>query len=943
MIKYVKVLMLTIAVPGILLLVSGCSVKHVNQAGDGRNIVEQIQMEEIEEKTEIRIVAKQPVVYTAFKLTDPLRIVVDINQADVSGITSPVTVANGTVHEIVTTQFGEEESYIGRIELVLDGMADYDIKKDGVILTVSISSISTGESAEDKQMVEAGLEVVGAEGGGLVATSATDKQSPPGGKKKGAVGPVAVRRPSEKLPKNKAKTIRSITVEKGVDFVDVVISGEGYIGDYNAFRLGRPYRVVVDVTNVKNLSKKSKVNVNSPILKRIRIGKHKNKIRFVLDANGKTPPQYSIRRSGKSLIVSLGKGASERRSDGMPVSSAVSPVDISPVIASKSMPGGIVKLSGINFTQMPGLSRVAITGSEGMKFDVKELSPGKTAIDVRGARIPKNLQRSLDTREFDSPVQMISSYQFKGAPDNIVRIVVATKGAAKYHAAQEGNAIFFDVEREMKSTEEEPLAVAVVVGVKSEVSGAKAPAGKDDGTDGKKYASPVLDKIEMKQEDGLSIDSDLLMAKDAPIEEQDESSGYKGQRVSLDYKDADIGNVLRLFAEVSGLNIIAADDVRGTVTVKLNDVPWDQAFDIILASKGLGMSKRGNVVRIAPMDKLLKEEEAQLTAAKGKEKLEPLVSAIIPVSHAPVAEIGSKIKSLLTERGTVTTDERSSLLIVNDIERTINESKKLVEVLDKPTPQVLIEARIVEVDTNYTKDLGVQWGSRYTADAAHGNALGYRFPNSMDVGIAGGGGFALNAPSAGFAGTGGAGGQAGGAIGISFGSIDNTVSLDLKLSALESRGVSKIVSRPRIVVINKKEAEITQGLSIPFETTSAEGTQTTFIDATLSLKVTPEVKPDGSIILTIEAKKNEPDFARSGARGQPSIAKKEAKTQVLIKDGDTTVIGGIFTQKKGKNVAGIPFLSKLPFIGWLFRSTSTTDDKAELLIFVTPRILKSAI
>jgi len=257
-------------------------------------------------------------------------------------------------------------------------------------------------------------------------------------------------------------------------------------------------------------------------------------------------------------------------------------------------------------------------------------------------------------------------------------------------------------------------------------------------------------------------------------------------------------------------------------------------------------------------------------------------------------------------------------------------------------PQVLIEARIVEVDTNHQKDLGVQWGSRYSADAAHGNALNYGFPNSMQTGIGAGGGWALNAPTAGRTGTGSGGGEAGGTIGLSFGAIDNTISLDLKLSALESKGVSKIISRPRIVTINKQEAKINQGLSIPFVTTSAEGTKTEFIDASLELTVTPEVKQDKSIILSIKVSKNEPDFARAAA-GSPSIAKKEAKTMVLIKNGDTTVIGGIFTQKEGESVAGVPILSKIPLIGWLFRSTNKTSDKAELLIFITARIVDDVI
>ena len=458
-------------------------------------------------------------------------------------------------------------------------------------------------------------------------------------------------------------------------------------------------------------------------------------------------------------------------------------------------------------------------------------------------------------------------------------------------------------------------------------------------------SSPVDTSDKVKEARSVEVPESSPLPESIHKQQADldaDEKAYVGQRISLDYKDADIGNVLRLFAEVSGFNVIAADDVKGSVTVKLHDVPWDQAFDIVLDAKGLGMVKKGNVIRIAPTAKLKKEEEEALAANAVKEKLVDLTSEIIPVSHAPVSEMAKKIDKIKTTRGSITVDERSSLLIIRDVPRVIAEARLLIDKLDKPTPQVLIEARIVEVDTNHQKDLGVQWGSGYTADAAHGNALNYGFPNSMQTGIGFGGGWALNAPTAGATGTGAAGGGAGGAIGLSFGSIDNTISLDLKLSALESRGVSRIISRPRVVTINKQQAKIQQGLSIPFVTTSADGTKTEFVDASLQLTVTPEVKQDRSIILDIAVSKNEPDFARASG-GSPSIAKKEATTTVLIKDGDTTVIGGIFTQKEGQSEAGVPILSSLPLIGWLFKSTNKTEDQAELLIFITARIVNDVI
>ena len=934
----------------------GCSVKRVGQLppGGGLNVIEDVRVEEVENKTKITIVGQLPANYTAFKLANPLRIVVDIADANVSALKSPIHVSNETVDSISVTQFDETGSNMGRFEIALDKMADYRVSKEGNNIAVVVDRVPgpvvSWENMSDAASLEPvdTLDVKAGEPDRQMMTAkneASDNQAALEKDKSLKVEELDV----SKTDFPKAKAITNFIVDKKAGFLQVVAVGDGSIGNYNAFRLGKPERLVVDVFNVKSKDKRKKIVVKDTFLKTVRIGQHENKVRMVLDIPSGSSTDFYVQKDGKSLAVYLGekdKFPKQSFSEGSTQSTAA----VSEAAEDVSGTTEDVVINAIKFTQMPESSRIIISAGGKLDYKVKVLSPDKIAMDIMKATIPKNLQRSLDTSEFNSPVSLISSYQFKkgSGVDRVARVIVSLNKEMPYKTFYENGSLFFDIERDAdvkKPDEEEVVEIESVKDV-GEIKKDKAQQSPEStAIEVQDESLPESESTEIKVEQ-YEGESRVLVSSGpdhkAVAEVDINKNVYTGQRISLDYKDADISNVLRLFAEVSGFNVISADDVKGTVTVKLHDVPWDQAFDIVLDAKGLGMVRKGNVMRVAPADKLKKEEEDALAASAVKEKLENLESEILPVSHAPVKEMADKINKIRTDRGSITVDERSSLLIIRDVPRVIEEARSLIAELDKPTPQVVIEARIVEVDINHQKDLGVQWGSGYTADAAHGNALNYGFPNSMQAGIGAGGGWALNPPNTGATGTGFGGGEAGGTVGISFGSIDNTLSLDLKLSALESKGVSKIISKPRIVTINKKEAKIQQGLSIPFVTTSAEGTKTEFIDASLELTVTPEVKQDKSVILTIKVSKNEPDFARAAA-GQPSISKKEARTMVLIKDGDTTVIGGIFTQKEGESEAGVPILSKIPLIGWLFRSTNTTKDKAELLIFITARIVDEVI
>jgi len=300
-----------------------------------------------------------------------------------------------------------------------------------------------------------------------------------------------------------------------------------------------------------------------------------------------------------------------------------------------------------------------------------------------------------------------------------------------------------------------------------------------------------------------------------------------------------------------------------------------------------------------------------------------------------------RVKDVLSERGNVAVDVRTNVLIVRDIVSNIGRARALVQNLDTQTPQVLIESRIVEANTTFSKQLGVQWGGAAQAAPGTGNPTGLIFPYS----VAGRGGiagtapglpdapnFAVNLPAA-------VGQGSGGALGFVFGSAGGALNLNLRLSALENQGSVKTISAPKVTTLDHNTAKISQGVSIPFSQTSAGGVNTTFVEARLSLEVTPHVTQNGSVLMQIRAENNQPDPANTGANGQPAIQRKEANTQVLVKDGDTTVIGGIYVRRGSSSTALVPFFGKLPLIGFFFRSTTEGDNRQELLIFITPRIV----
>jgi len=412
---------------------------------------------------------------------------------------------------------------------------------------------------------------------------------------------------------------------------------------------------------------------------------------------------------------------------------------------------------------------------------------------------------------------------------------------------------------------------------------------------------------------------------------------YIGRRISLDFQQADISNVLRLIAEVSGFNMVVGEGVKSKVTMKLVSVPWDQALDMILKMNGLGKIRQGNILWIDSLANIAKQETEAAQAIDAKVRAETLVERVFYIRNLQATELMTSLRQYLSPRGLMQMSQGSNALIVRDTETQMGVIKQLIDGLDLEVPQVQIEARIVQADTTYSRSLGVQWGIQNLNDFAGGGVANFK---SGVTGPFGGqtSNFLVNLPAT----VGGLVSTPG--VGFTIGKTDGAL-LDVRLSAGELLGLSKVIASPKITTLDKREAKISQGESIPFQTTSLQGTQTTFVDANLELNVTPQItsrdpKEVGKLIMMkVRATRNAVG-ARSNPAG-PSIDRREANTQVNIRDGETMVIGGVFIDTQNNNVLGIPYLSRIPVLGWLFKSKTESVAKQELLIFLTPSIVKS--
>ena len=434
---------------------------------------------------------------------------------------------------------------------------------------------------------------------------------------------------------------------------------------------------------------------------------------------------------------------------------------------------------------------------------------------------------------------------------------------------------------------------------------------------------------------------------------------YRGERLTLNFQDIETRAVLQLLAETSGQNIVVSDTVQGNVTLRLQNVPWDQALDIVMRTKGLDKRQEGNVIYVAPAEELAAREKQMLESQKSLTELAPVRTEYLQVNYAKASDLASLIKSqgkssLLSERGSLAIDERTNTLLLQDTADRLADIRRLVQTLDIPVKQVLIEARIVIVNDDFSRELGVRFGGAFVGN--YGSNDGLMYVSNSGLNSADGSRGPIISPG----GPGGAGidGDAvatgldrylvnlpianpAGRLAMTL--LDSDYVVDLEITAAQREGRGEVVSAPRVITANGKEAVIEQGTEIPYQESASSGATTTqFKKAVLSLKVTPQITPDDRIILDLTVSKDSVGQILPSATGGsvPSIDTREITTQVLVNDGQTVVLGGILETERRDTVNKVPFLGDIPGLGWLFRSKGKTDNKDELLIFVTPKILR---
>ncbi len=647
------------------------------------------------------------------------------------------------------------------------------------------------------------------------------------------------------------------------------------------FTIDKPARIAFDLPNTSLALPSRRIDVRSGGVDSVLAAEANGRSRLVVNVDQLLP--YTTKVDGNTIIVTLGRQPGDALANAMARSApaAGAPVDRS--------------IKTIDFRR----------GSDGTGRVIVQLSDPRTPVNVRqegnqvvvdfaGTLMPKNLMRRYDVMDFATPVQSVDAIRVEGSS----RLVITAQGDFEQLAYQSDNQYTVEIKPSLKRNAAE------------------------------------------------------------------EKKEYTGERLTLNFQDIDVRSVLQLLADTSGQNIVVSDSVTGNLTLRLQNVPWDQALDIVLRTKGLDKRRQDNVIIIGPTEELATREKAELEAHKEVQELAPIRSEFMQANYAKVADLAKMIRptaggasgsggrnSMLSNRGSLSIDERTNTLMVQDTAENLAEIRRLVQALDVPVRQVLIEARIVVVSDTFERDLGAQFG--VTSAQQNGNNgllaitgtgtgadtmvqsaltnLSSGLPVAPVATPALANRYMVNTPAA----------NTNGSIGISL--LGGSYLVDLALSAAENEGKSETISSPRVITANQKQAVIMQGVEIPYQESASSGATTTqFKNAVLSLKVTPLITPDNRVILDLDVSDDTVGQQVTSATGGsvPSIDTRQIQTQVLVGDGQTVVLGGILETTKSYSGNKVPWLGDIPILGNLFKSTTNINNKTELLIFITPKILR---
>ena len=660
-----------------------------------------------------------------------------------------------------------------------------------------------------------------------------------------------------------------------------------------AFTIENPARIALDLPNTALGMDSRRRDVNLGPVDTVLTAEANGRTRVVLNLDVMTA--YNTRRSGNTLVVTVG-GDDSYDAGSTQFAGTQSPAPVMSAAAA-----GPRSITGVDFRRnRDGGGRVIVSLTDpGTPVDIRQ-EGGRVVAIFKDTSLPAELMRRLDVMDFATPVATVDTLR----TNNDTRLVISAEGNYEQLAYQSDTEFTIEVN---------PVAEAA--------------------------------------EEGSTLFS--------------ETKEYEGQRLTLNFQDIETRAVLQLLAETSGRNIVVSDTVQGNVTLRLRNVPWDQALDIVMTTKGLDMRQNGNVIIVAPAEEIAARETADLEAKRAISELEPLYSEFIQVNYAKASDLSTLIaqgggqaggggSTLLSERGSISVDDRTNTLLVRDTAENLQDIRRMVRTLDIPIKQVLIETRIVIVNDDVSRDLGIRLGVTgveergsdgltvisgnglgtdtiigsaldNAADPANGTFFPVQLPDLQNR-------YNVNVPIASPAGT----------FGLAV--LNGDYLVDLELSALQTEGRGEIVSTPRVITSNQSEARIEQGVEIPFQQAASSGaTAIQFKKAVLSLIVTPQITPDNNIIMDLRVNKDSVgDVISTGGLGGtvPSIDTRQVETQVLVADGQTVVLGGIYETERRETVNKVPFLGDIPYAGVLFRSTQVRNDKAELLIFVTPRILE---
>lgn len=638
------------------------------------------------------------------------------------------------------------------------------------------------------------------------------------------------------------------------------------------------------------------------------------------------PVSHEARVDGGTLVLQVSPGAAP---DPLAASS-----DASRLSGVNARVGG-PELTTLDL-QVKERSSKLILGLSNVEPEISQPSPTLILIDLPNTSVHPSLKRQIDARYFSSAVDTVQTT----ATGRGVRISVRLRAASEYTVVKEGALTVLNIPTPADVMTRTAATLQQSAGAAPSTAATNGSAGRGEEVLITGKGKRVDPQASFGSGMGTESPGGLGFAED---KKSATGSYYTGRRLSLDLQEADIHTVFRFISDFADVNIVASDDVKGTVTVRMKDVPWDEALAAVLNAKGLGAQRYGNILRVAPLETIKAEQQAALEAKKATEQLEELQLYVAPLNYAQADELTEQVAAVLSERGSVQVDARGNQLIIKDSEDRVAQIRELLRVLDRPNRQVQIEARFVEANSSFTHAVGIQWGGDFDASAATGYPTGLFFPNSVGVG----GGI-----SRGQAGTAafytpntdsllvdlGPGTAPTTSITFGLGSISGLVDINARLSAAESEGYGKILSSPRITVLDNEEARISQGARIPYQSTGQQGTNVQFVEAELQLEVTPHVTAEGTIFLDLAITNNRPDFANQ-VNGNPSISTKEIETRVLLPDGDTAVLGGVYSTSEAHSENRIPGLGKIPLIGALFRNRLEQTTQNEMLVFITPKIV----